>query len=110
MRLGSGPRPKLAAFRDGCLVDCWKDLSVFGARTGELCEDAVDQWLEHCHVLVREAPTLVTLQQMMGKAVAMEEDDDDEVEYYDCGLEGCNKTFAHDHVGKGDLPMAFAGL
>jgi hypothetical protein len=38
------------------------------------------------------------------------EEDEEEEEIYDCGVEGCAKTFAHAHVGgeDGGVPREFA--
>ena len=135
---GGDNKACVVALRDGCLVDALGDRDYgrrFGDGVEEVHGDALEQWLRHCHVLLAQAPEIGTLRRLLGVAASSaagagapgprslrrggvgdedgdEEDDDDEDEepaYYECGLAGCRKAFAHSHVGlEGvDLPREF---
>lgn len=140
----------LVCFRDGCVVDACYDYGrrFGGSRAGEeMYEEALEQWLRHCQVLVSDpldvskARKLLTrssssssgrktkkgtrggglnsfsLSSMRSGAQEIDEEvdggesdeEDEEGEFYDCGLEGCHKAFVHSHVGiEGvDLPKEF---
>jgi hypothetical protein len=100
----------VVALKDGCLVDVCRDLRRFGReREAQVHLDVLEQWMRHCDVLKREAPPLAYAggrDGVQGPGEGGEADEEEEeVEYFDCGVSGCNKVFSHSHVGLADVPI-----
>lgn len=120
LRLPTGVPALLVVIVDGCVVDSCGDFRRFGTES-MVHEDALEQWLNYGHALIREPPSLARAREYVRKSAKAvngllrrgdgkgELDDEDEEEYYECGLEGCRKTFAHDHIGLTELPTALRG-
>lgn len=100
-----------------------EQLSQFGDSEG-VDPGAVDRWLAASGTLEFDPPNANALQEgsdsMLGQqrrrgAAAADDDDGGEGDEaaearYDCGLDGCRKTFKHDHflaAGGGGLPAGF---
>ena len=61
---------------------------------------AVQRWLEASGTLEFDPPSLDALRHSGGSAGhddAGDEETDGEGGWYECGLQGCRKSFAHDH-------------
>ena len=100
--------PALLAIRDGVVVNSCPRLLGLGDG-GEIEPHAVRQWLDRSRVLLTETPMeelcfirpeqevhmdfMQSQMQQQAKPLIEEE------EYYNCGVEGCCKTFKHEHVG-----------
>jgi hypothetical protein len=94
--------PILVAIREGCVVAT--SLRLRGmANDDEVVTHAVEDWLEHAHVLVERPPPFeevchirpeeeALLDHMVGAKVQQSE-------RYDCGIPTCYKAFPHDHIG-----------
>ena len=109
--------PALVAIRDGIVVNTcpglrglvamspMSDQDEDGDENMLIVESAVHQWLDRCNVLLTRAPPIdylcnirpeeEALMDYLAKAVKVE----DQAERYDCGMEGCSKTYPHEHVG-----------
>jgi hypothetical protein len=99
----------LLLFRDGCLVDYTRGVARFG-RGDEVYEDVLEQWLGHAHVLESQAPPVKHARELYGHGAGEQGGrpaEEGEEEYYDCGKDGCRRTFYHTHVGVGDVPNDF---
>ena len=72
------------------------------ARFREVSE-RLDDWLEQYHVIGEKSFT----QRLGGMSDSDDDDDGDECEeyYYDCGKEGCQKSFFHQHVTESSVPF-----
>ncbi|GMH96463.1 hypothetical protein TrST_g14213 [Triparma strigata] len=82
---------RIGVFKDGG--------EVVGVRYGELGgKEAVEEWCERVG-LEREVGGRICFEKGEGEE---SEDDEEECEYYDCGMEGCKKEFYHQHVGVGE--------
>ena len=102
--------PALVAIRDGVAVNACLQLqgllcsSGLSKRDGEIEEAAVFDWLDGCGVLRDRPPNMEFICRIRPeeealldsclRSVKVEE------ERYDCGREGCYKTFPHEHVGE----------
>lgn len=99
--------PALLAIRDGVVINSCPKL--LGLGDGEIEPHAVRQWLDRSRVLLTETPMeelcfirpeqevhMNFVQSQMEKQAKplLEEE-----EYYNCGVDGCCKTFKHEHVG-----------
>lgn len=100
--------PALLAIREGVVINACPRLQGLAADggEGEIDSHAVRQWLDRSRVLLTETPIedvclirpeeeahMNFMQQQLQKAPPPEE------EYYNCGVEGCQKSFKHEHVG-----------
>ncbi|CAM9429141.1 unnamed protein product [Discosporangium mesarthrocarpum] len=108
--------PALACYKAGMRVAYTETISQFGTGA-EVEPRAVDSWLEQSGVL-QETPPNLDLQRGEGCNGINETDstsDEEEVNglewagrgsrvAYACGLEGCSKPYAHDHVSSSGLP------
>jgi hypothetical protein len=118
--------PILLALRDGVII-AWssglRDFRYAGSSGGDSVEfDAVERWLDRAGSLILDLPNpdelcgirpeedalLMNMRQLNGlgrrNEISGGDDQDDEDHghdhnRYDCGLVGCNKSFAHEHVG-----------
>ncbi|KAL3933277.1 MAG: hypothetical protein SGBAC_010470 [Bacillariaceae sp.] len=109
--------PCLIAIRDGVVLNVCPNLREFCHSRdgeGEIETHAVEQWLNQSGVLIDRAPPIDTLCYVRPEEDALmnylgatantvssskSADDKAEIDYYCCGLEGCQKTFYHEHVG-----------
>jgi hypothetical protein len=73
---------------------------------GEVDTIAVREWLENCGVLSNRPPRMDDLcnirpeeEALMDSGLIAQSKVAAEQERYDCGLEGCNKSYKHEHVG-----------
>jgi hypothetical protein len=94
--------PCLVAIRDGIVVNTAPTLR--GLHQGDDIESrAVHAWLDKCGVLVSQAPPLEYLCHIRPEEDALmdylQTIKPAEEERFDCGSDGCNKTFPHEHVG-----------
>lgn len=98
-----------------------EDVEQFGNGT-EVESGAVERWLVASGTLDFDAPSLTALRGGLGDGVgsrpaghgSSDEVSDDEdvagVTRYDCGVDGCHKTFEHSHFladGRSKLPRDF---
>jgi hypothetical protein len=101
--------PALVAVRDGVVVAVCPNLSALGdKRSGIIEPRAVEHWLDNARVLLRDVPLEfedfcrirpeedALLENMMREKAQLDEVKD---MIFDCGVNGCNKTFHHEHVG-----------
>jgi len=103
--------PCLMAIHNGTIIATSDKLrDVMDRHYNVIDEWALEEWLDRANVLIREAPNLDHLVRFRPEEEALLDSirKDEEVveEYYDCGLEGCQKTFCHEHVGEGGGPFA----
>lgn len=102
--------PALIAVRDGVVVACCPQLSSLGdARAGKVEPHAVEAWLNNARALLRDVPLEyedycrirpeedALLENMMREKAKLAELPPDQI--YNCGVDGCCKTFRHEHVG-----------
>ena len=98
--------PCLVVVRDGAVVNKSVGLRDFGGVKG-LQFGIVEGWLEKAGL---DKATDLQVEKLCGFGAALREDDGDDGdggdvdgadECYDCGLEGCNKNFPHQHIGAG---------
>ena len=104
--------PALLAIRDGVVINaCPKLLGLAADHDGEIEPHAVRQWLDRSRVLLTETPIaevcmirpeqeahmdfMQSQLQKQPKPTPPREEED----YYNCGVEGCCKSFKHEHVG-----------
>mmetsp|Transcript_29079 Transcript_29079/g.44672 ORF Transcript_29079/g.44672 Transcript_29079/m.44672 type:complete len:385 (-) Transcript_29079:2034-3188(-) len=104
-----GDFPALLAVRDGVLIAACP-LRAFARRRRRVEESMVEEWLDRTGVLLRNPPPMecsfrsdqdglyepssVIEQKHATTSTTMEEDD-----YYSCGVQGCQKVYAHQHIG-----------
>lgn len=98
--------PCLIAVRDGKIIaTCDKLRDVLDRHYNVVDEWALEEWLDRANVLIREIPTLDYMCRIRPEEEAlldsMRKAEKSVEEYYDCGWEGCQKTFCHKHVGAG---------
>ena len=99
--------PALVAIRDGVVVNISRGLRDLTAEEGGVIETrAVEQWLENSGVLRSQPPMFEALcyirpeeEALMDYLAHKKPEQILDEERYDCGLEGCSKTFPHEHVG-----------
>lgn len=105
--------PALVAVRDGVAVHACprlEGLMKYGETAdnegGEVDTIAVREWLENCGVLSNRPPRMDDLcnirpeeEALMDSGLIAQSKVAAEQERYDCGLEGCNKSYKHEHVG-----------
>lgn len=118
--LGTRVAGALVAMRAGVVVASASSLNQFGsggagaASSNAVLEaSAVASWLANTNVLEAtpqphewpRVPGASASNAMQARLCGPGEDEED-VEYYDCGRPDCRKTFRHDHVAAG-LPAAF---
>ncbi|KAG7341531.1 hypothetical protein IV203_023483 [Nitzschia inconspicua] len=102
--------PALVAIRDGVVVNVRPKLQGLttynSSHEGDEVEpQAVRQWLEHCGVLLKDPPPMDEVcfirpeEDALMDYLSTQPGNIPQEERYDCGLEGCNKSFKHEHVG-----------
>lgn len=104
--------PALVAIRDGVVVNVCprlQGLTMGGGRTnsanGVVETHALVQWLDNSGVLLSEAPRMDVLcairpeEEALMDYLSTKEPQPPSEERYDCGIDGCNKSFRHEHVG-----------
>lgn len=99
--------PALVAIRDGIAVNIAPQLKGLCSEDGGPIEpSAVEMWLEQSGVLLSQPPMFDNLcyirpeeDALMDYLATQKPPEVAEEERYDCGMEGCNKTFRHEHVG-----------
>lgn len=99
--------PALLAIRDGIVVNTCPHLRGLTSQNDDRIDPyAVRQWLENSGVLLNQPPRLDFLCAIRPEEDALMDYMDThkhatpmEEEFYNCGVEGCNKTFKHEHVG-----------
>jgi hypothetical protein len=96
--------PCLVAIKDGVVIHTCPNLSgLCQQEDGPVEPRAVEEWLDNCGVLLDQAPRWEALCYIRPEEEALMDyltkPKAAEFEYYDCGLEGCQKTFSHEHVG-----------
>ena len=108
--------PCLIAIRDGVVVNVCPNLREFSHSRdgeGEIESHAVERWLNQTGVLISRAPPVESLcyvrpeedalMSYLGASTNISSrkgaNEKAEIDYYCCGLEGCQKTFYHEHVG-----------
>ena len=99
--------PALLAIRDGIVVHTCPMLRGLTMQDdGPVDTHAVENWLDNCGVLLKQPPRMEELCYIRPEEDALSDylatqkihkvvDE----ERFDCGLEGCVKSFAHEHVG-----------
>jgi hypothetical protein len=101
--------PALVAIRDGVAVNaCLQLQGLLRSRTitdFEIEEAAVHDWLDGCGVLRDHPPNVDAMCRLRPEEEALLDSclrsvTVSEEERYDCGREGCFKTFPHEHVGE----------
>ncbi|CAN0223958.1 unnamed protein product [Pylaiella littoralis] len=107
--------PALACYKGGVRVAYTEQLSQFGDSDG-VEPGAVDRWLAASGTLEFDPPDINTLREgngVLGARGGRDESEEDEAAEarFDCGLDGCHKTFRHDHflaaAGGRGLPEGF---
>lgn len=100
--------PALVAVKDGSVVAFIPGLEGLGSKSDGIIEPrAVEDWLDRAGVLLREPPAFEDVCRIRPEEMMLLENMEQErlakakleEEYYDCGVQGCCKTFRHDHVG-----------
>jgi hypothetical protein len=104
--------PALIAIRNGNVVAHCPALENLGSKSeGTIEPRAVEEFLDRAGVLLRDPPAFEDLcrirpeEMMLLENMAMERNAAaaanraEPEEFYNCGVEGCNKTFHHNHVG-----------
>lgn len=98
--------PALVAIRDGQVVNISKGLrDVCHHDGGEVEPRAVEMWLEQSGVLRSNPPSFDALcyirpeEEALMDYLVQQKPQVPEEDRYDCGLDGCSKTFPHEHVG-----------
>jgi len=108
--------PCIMAIRNGTIIaTCDKLRDVMDRHYNVVDEWALEEWLDRANVLIREAPEIDNLvrirpeEEALLDSIRRENEQTSastekivEKEYYDCGLEGCQKTFCHQHIGNGE--------
>mmetsp|Transcript_2265 Transcript_2265/g.4181 ORF Transcript_2265/g.4181 Transcript_2265/m.4181 type:complete len:404 (+) Transcript_2265:185-1396(+) len=102
--------PALIAIRDGVVVNACPNLQ--GLTTASRHDDgvvephAVRQWLDRSGVLLTDPPRVEDIcfirpeeEALLDYMSSQPQLQQRQEERYDCGLEGCNKSFPHEHVG-----------
>ena len=103
--------PALLAIRDGVVINACPRLFGLAADNGdgEIEPHALQQWLYHSRVLLSETPIEdvclirpeeeVHMDFMHQQQKNTKEETLREEEHYNCGVEGCQKSFKHEHIG-----------
>lgn len=108
--------PCLIAIRDGVAVNNCPNLREFSCsryEDGEIEKHAVNCWLNQSGALIHRAPPVESLCNVRPEEDALmayleagnqsksktEKKAGPEFDFYCCGVEGCQKTFPHEHVG-----------
>lgn len=103
--------PSIMVFKDGILSQPPKKVSDFGDRSGDvIISHVLEQWLSHSGVLQYNPPRMddlcrirpeeeVMMDMFAGLCGEIKTQEVVEEEFYNCGLAGCSKKFAHEHVG-----------
>eukprot|EP00980_Cylindrotheca_fusiformis_P027488 scaffold20690_cov113-Cylindrotheca_fusiformis.AAC.2 len=96
--------PCLVAIKEGVAINiCPRLRGLCEREDGPVEPHAVEEWLDRSGVLLDRVPRLEALCHIRPEEEAlmdsMAKPKEEEIEYYDCGLKGCYKTFAHEHVG-----------
>lgn len=102
--------PALVAFRDGVAVAYCPRLESFTDIRGDekIIPSIVEDWLDRAGVLESRAPVFEELCRIRPEEEALldsmyatkQTDEICEEERYDCGRDGCMKSFPHEHVGE----------
>eukprot|EP00536_Pseudo-nitzschia_multiseries_P001404 jgi/Psemu1/63132/estExt_Genemark1.C_180094 len=104
--------PALVAIRHGQVVNaCPRLLGLCTEEGGEIEPSAVRQWLDRAGVLRTDPPVdevclirpeeevhMEFMRSQMDKQQQQQQQPVEE-DHYDCGVEGCRKSFRHEHVG-----------
>ena len=113
-RWKNGDLPMLLAIKGGRVVTFSSGLRDFSNGGDDVEPRMVEQWLDNAGVLVDTPPPIEAvcrirteedmlmenMRQLRGLGnETFEGDKEARQERYDCGLEGCNKSFFHEHVG-----------
>ena len=101
--------PALLAVKDGVVKAVCTNLKSLGdERLGKVEPRAVEHWLDNAGVLLRDIPLEyedycrirpeedALLENMMREKAKLEQMKE---MIYTCGVNGCNKTFRHEHIG-----------
>lgn len=97
--------PALVAIRDGVAVNICPNLRGLSTEEGgPIDTSAVEMWLEQSGVLRAQPPLFETLCYIRPEEEALmdylaQQKPARAEERYDCGLDGCCKSFPHEHVG-----------
>jgi hypothetical protein len=100
--------PALIAIRQGVVVATCPALQGLQDYDGNILPTQVQEWLDRAGVLSNQAPRDVCRirpeeDALMEYLVQQQEIDRREKKeqaiYYDCGVQGCRKSFQHEHVG-----------
>jgi hypothetical protein len=95
-----------AAFTDGSLVQCLRNLGNFGSEE-QFSPGSLRTFLDRTHVLVKAMPQRAILDARASYFTSQPEAaGDDEEDFFDCGVDGCMKKFPHEHVGS-TVPREF---
>ena len=95
--------PALIAIRDGCVVATCANLKGLGYA--KVDENQTIYWLDRTNVLIRDPPPEHMLCRISPDVDALlasgilKQKQQGEVDYFNCGVPGCQKTFYHEHVG-----------
>ena len=102
--------PSLLAFMDGNLRVPPQPISSFGDRRNKggydenIIAEVVEQWLSYAGVLRSNAPPMHELCRLKPEEEVfldlIANDDSESKEAFICGVPGCSKSFAHEHIGK----------
>jgi hypothetical protein len=92
----------IAVCRGGSAVATAQVVEFGDSQTGYIDKYRLQKWLEKTGVL-SESPDLHERSIPADKYVEVDADGS-EIDYFDCGLSGCKKTFRHDHIARG-LPI-----
>ena len=98
--------PCLIAIREGAIRTTCPQLSSLSHGNNGIDVHAVESWLDQAGVLLDRPPPMEelcliqpeqeALMDAMGMSAATTQVKE---ERYDCGLEGCSKSYFHEHVG-----------
>lgn len=100
--------PCLIAVREGNLVSYCANLTGIVDRGENVDEWALEEWLDNANVLIRDMPSIDTMcrirpeeEALLASMMKSSKPDDycRSDDYYDCGVENCEKTFPHKHIG-----------
>lgn len=95
--------PALVAIKDGVAVNVCPRLLGLISDHGRVDPDAVEMWLDRSGVLLERPPTLEAICRIRPEEEALMDYlasyKPNEGDIFECGIPGCTKSFAHEHVG-----------
>jgi hypothetical protein len=97
--------PALVSIRDGVVVNACPSLQGLVDEDGEIVTQAVYAWLDRSGVLLEQPPILQAVCRIRPEEEALmdytmtQKQPPPEPVRFDCGVAGCRKSFAHEHVG-----------